>query len=76
MEKNITDKNYLRDMSKELIKHLPDNHGFILLAFPFGDDPGQRLFYTSNAQRADVINMMKEFIIKNGEDEEWLKHVK
>lgn len=69
-------KEYLREMALEVEKRLPDNHGYVILAFPFGDDVGQRLFYTSNAQRADVIASMKEFIIKNGAGEDWMKHIK
>ena len=69
------DKDYLREMAKLLDSKLPDNHGFILLTFPFGNDPGSRVTYTSNANRKDAINAMKEFIITAGGQEEWLKHL-
>lgn len=67
---------YLQEMARVVASKLPDNHGFVLLAFPFGDDPNGRLIYTSNAERADVINLLKEFLIKAGAEEDWMKHVK
>ena len=69
------DKEYLREMCKILMTKLPDNHGFILLAFPFGGDPGQRMIYASNADRRDVVNALKEWLIKSGEEETWMKHL-
>lgn len=39
---------------------LPDGWGFNLLLFTYGE--GGSLFYISSAQRADVLNVMKEFI--------------
>lgn len=74
-ETQIRDKDYLREMAKIVASKLPDNHGFILFAFPFGDDPGQRMIYVSNADRKDVINVLKEFIIKAGATEDWMKHL-
>jgi hypothetical protein len=71
----MIDREYLREMAKVLESKLPDNHGFILLAFPFGDDPNQRLIYTSNARREDAINALKEFLIKAGAAEDWMKHI-
>lgn len=68
------DKEYLRDMAKLVESKLPDNHGFILLAFPFGD--GGRMIYTSNAERADAIQALKEWFYHMGEQENWMKHIK
>lgn len=36
--------------------------GFILMVFPFGDDPNNRCNYISNAERADVVRMLKNQI--------------
>jgi hypothetical protein len=72
----MNDKEYLKNMGRELAKNLPDNHGFILLTFPFGDDAARRIAYMSNAQRPDAINCLKEFLIKASGPEEWLKHIK
>lgn len=68
------DKNYLADMAKTLQDRLPDNHGFILLAFEFS--PGGRLYYTANCDRVDAINCLKEFLIQAGAEEDWMKHIK
>jgi hypothetical protein len=38
-------------------------YGFALLIFQYGE--GGNMFYTSSAQRDDVIDAMKEFIEKN-----------
>lgn len=73
---SIQDKEYLKNMGKLLRDKLPDNHGFILLTFPFGDDPGSRVAYMSTADRRDAINVLKEFLIKASGEEEWLKHIK
>jgi len=43
---------------------LPEGWGFTLLLFSYGPD-GQ-LFYISSAQRADVLNMMREFLQRAG----------
>ena len=69
------DKDYLREMAKVLESKLPDNHGFLVLTFPFGDNPG-RLVYTANCNRADAINVLKEFLIRCGAEEDWMKHIK
>ena len=69
------DKEYLREMCKILAAKLPDNHGFILLAFPFGEDPGNRMIYASNADRKDVVNALKEWLIKAGAGEDWMKNL-
>jgi hypothetical protein len=37
--------------------------GFVLMLFDFGDEPG-RCNYISNAERADVITLMKEQIAR------------
>lgn len=70
------DKEYLREMCKIVANKLPDNHGFILLAFPFGNDPHGRMIYASNADRRDVVNALKEWLITAGAEEDWMKHLK
>jgi hypothetical protein len=42
---------------------LPEGWGFTLLLFSFGE--GGSTFYISNAERASMIEAMKEFIKKN-----------
>ena len=69
------DKEYLKEMAHLLEAKLPDAHGFILLTFPFGDDPDRRVTYTSNGQREDCVRAIKEWLLRIGEQDEWLKHV-
>ena len=46
---------------------LPINYGFIVLAFGFKNE-GKELIYASNANREDVVKVMKEFITKTEEN--------
>lgn len=55
-------------------EHLPQGWGFVILAFPFGEDAG-RLNYVSNGTREDVIKMMKEFIEKSENPDSFGKHI-
>lgn len=69
------DKDYLRQIGKEVDKRLPDNYGFILLALPIGESPNNRLAYIASVKREDAIAAMKEFLIKCGAEEDWMKHI-
>ena len=42
---------------------IPENHGFCLLVFPFTKNGG-KLNYISDAQRPDVVKVLKQFISK------------
>ena len=50
----------LQAIAKQVDHQLPFGWGFIVLAFPFGSDG--RMNYVSNAERADVVRSMYEFI--------------
>ena len=51
------------DLSVEaLANKLPSKHGFVLFAFPFDGKGNTR--YISNAEREDVINMLKSWILQ------------
>lgn len=70
------DRNYLREAAEVMKAKLPDNYGFILLAFPFNGEGDNRLVYISNAQRADAIACVKEWLLQAGAAEDWMKHIK
>lgn len=72
----MNDKEYLQAVGRDIAAKLPDNHGFICLTFPFGDDPGGRTQYISNAKREDAIKLIKEFLFRIGASEDWMKHIK
>jgi hypothetical protein len=44
-------------------EHTPAGWGFNVLLFTVGE--GGSLFYLSNCDRADVLNVMREFIAKS-----------
>ena len=69
------DKEYLKLAAKAVEEKLPDNHGFILLVAPFGEGENNRLAYISSMRREDAVNAMKEWLIKAGAAEDWMKHL-
>ena len=70
------DREYLKEAARAVQAKLPDNYGFILLAFPFHGEGDNRLVYISNAQRTDALNAMKEWLLKCGAAEDWMRHIK
>ncbi len=52
-----------RRIADELKRSLPRGVGFAVLVFDFG--PGGNLAYVSNAERADMLKAMREFIAKH-----------
>lgn len=70
------DREYLKEAARAVQAKLPDGHGFILLAFPFNGEGDSRLVYISNAQRTDALNAMKEWMLKCGASEDWMRHIK
>jgi hypothetical protein len=71
------DREYLKDLSRTIANRLPDNHSFILLATQNGEGGNDaRIYYTSNMTRESAVNCLKEFLIKCGAEEDWMKHLK
>lgn len=64
-ERNPEIEALLKDLGHMLGDKCPPGWGFCLQLFTFG--PGGALFYISNAQRADMLNTMKEFLRMHGE---------
>ena len=58
----------LQAIAKEIKERLPENMGFALLAYEFGDAENRRMMYVSNSNREDVIKSMLEFCDKNLND--------
>lgn len=52
----------LQDIAKNIDKSLPNNMGFTLLVYEFGDVKNRRMMYVSNSNREDVMNAMTEFL--------------
>jgi hypothetical protein len=61
----------LQALARHVDGQLPYGWGFVVLAFPFGT--GGRMNYISNANRADIVRAMYEFI--EATKERWAEHV-
>ena len=70
------DKDYMKEAARALESKLPDNHGFILFVTSFNSTPNERLYYVSTICREDAIATVKEWLIKAGAEEDWMKHIK
>lgn len=55
-------KSKMQNIARKVDEELPENWGFIVLAFKF-NEKGE-MIYVSNADREDVVESMKEFIEK------------
>lgn len=60
----------MQNIANDIIKKLPENMGFALLAYKFGDTDDRRLLYVSNSTRESVIMAMVEFLKNNLDDPE------
>lgn len=60
----------MQNIANDIIKKLPENMGFALLAYEFGDTDDRRLLYVSNSTRESVIMVMVEFLKNNLDDPE------
>lgn len=58
----------LQAIAKEIKERLPENMGFALLTYEFGDAENRRMMYISNSNREDVMLAMVEFLEKNLND--------
>jgi hypothetical protein len=61
----------LQALARHVDRQLPYGWGFVVLAFPFG--AGGRMNYVSNANRADIVRAMYEFI--EATKGKWGEHV-
>lgn len=64
----------LNDIAHAIDERLPEKYGFLVLITPFGTD--QILNYASNMERKDAVNMLKEWLLKCGAAEDWMKHIR
>lgn len=66
MEEEEIVKGKLQGIAKKVDAELPEGFGFVVFAFKF-NEKGQ-LMYVSNADRADVVKAMEEWIIKTAKN--------
>lgn len=69
------DKEYLKEVCKAIEAKLPDQHGFLVLTFPF-NQPDRRVTYSANCSREEGIKILKAMLFRWGESEDWIKHIK
>lgn len=55
----------LKLLGQAIKETVPPGMGFALLLFDYG--PGGNMFYTSSANREDMVKAMQEFIQKHGQ---------
>jgi hypothetical protein len=56
---------------------LPPNYAFFMLAVPTGELPeGQPINYISNFKRTEALNVMREFLVRGGCTDAWMKDLK
>lgn len=58
----------LQNIATDIKAKLPEDMGFALLAYEFGDVKDRRMLYVSNSNREDVMLAMVEFLEKNLND--------
>lgn len=58
----------LQNIARDIKSKLPEDMGFALLAYEFGDVKDRRMLYVSNSNREDVMLAMVEFLEKNLND--------
>lgn len=63
--KNDEIKKTMTDIGGVIAGVLPENWGFTLLIFEYGDKGD--MFYISKSERKQMIEAMKEFIAKNSD---------
>jgi len=64
----------MQTIARSVEEQLPKGWGFFLFVAPFEENQG-RANYCSTMTRETAIHAMKEFIIKAGAGEDWMKHI-
>lgn len=74
MDEEARVKGAMQDIARAVHRRIPRDHGFFVMVYPFGDSK-LRSHFVSNGNRQQIIATMKEFIIRNGSDEEWMNNI-
>jgi len=67
----------MQGVAEAVDEKIPDGYGFIVLVFPFtgtGGPEAGRAKYASNASRKKAVEALKEWLITNGAEDDWIKH--
>jgi hypothetical protein len=71
--KDAWTRDQMQKIARLVNEELPDGWGFFVMAYPFNDLAG-RMNYVANGERSDVLKLMREFIAKNENPADWMKH--
>jgi len=63
-----------QECCQAIAKIIPKGTGFIIFTFPTEGQEGL-LWYGSNSDHRDCLNVLKEWMIKCGHQEDWMKNV-
>jgi hypothetical protein len=70
------DKEFMQLAAEAAMAKLPDEHCLILMVADKRKGQESRMYYASNMTRESALNCLKEFLIKAGAEEDWMKHIK
>lgn len=68
----------LKDICDRIHERIPEGAGFIVMVFPTEANKeafNGRINYSSNIDRKCAVNVLKEWLIRAGGGEEWMKHL-
>lgn len=66
---------YLQAIGDSVKSQLPPDYAFLVIAAPLIDQDTRKTFYVSSITRPTAIKLLKEFLFRIGEDEDWMKHI-
>ncbi len=69
-------KTRMQAIGKSVHNQIPPGWAFLVMVFPTGSADGRNLRYVSNAELRDAINVVKEWLLKCGAAEDWMKEIK
>jgi hypothetical protein len=69
------ERGFVQAMAEAVEARIPDGYGFVVMAFPLEGQGDGRLVYASNGRREDVVAALKEFLLRCGAAEDWMRHL-
>lgn len=73
-KKDANTRTHLQKIAWLIDEELPEGWGFLLMAFPYGEQDG-RVNYVAKCQREDGIKVVREWLNKQDNPDNFGKHV-
>jgi hypothetical protein len=73
-KKDANTRTHLQKIAHSVNEQLPEGWGFILMAFPY-DEPNGRLNYVASCKREDGIKVVREWLKKQSNPDNFGKHL-